>query len=481
VRLAVLVVVPVVVFCVLALTARAAIYAVAILSALGHGSLTRQEAIPLYIIGGVVALIGGSVAALVCERWLLRAARTRTPDLRAVTRFTRTTSFIICVALVVVVPPLAREARFRSTAARVTSQAYFPSSRQSAISDLALVQSPRSFELLRRVALDEQDVPSVRRAAIMGLWHYPESLPVLVALAQDPNAEVRAAAGVVLNAFSSDQAAWAAIERLARDDSPVVRTQMIGLLQRSSDPRASGLLKELPVREAPGPVTYDRALAIVMDVNGADESRLGAIHTLAALKDERALAVFRTIVMGLEPEFVRPERETKFRDAARVAGTYITGNQQPDWMSAFDNEQGALFDAENMMRLQLHHRKMLGVFDPCLVPGAPCVPGREREALTSRPLVGYVGQFHAGPPVSPDVIAARKLPPTSVTSFAWVAAPETPFKTGIRGFCADDTARICFTRDGRMPSLVNGRCPDSVPVPGPVPGTTVPGECGISR
>jgi hypothetical protein len=322
----------------------------------------------------------------------------------------------------------------------------------------------------------------VRRAAILGLWHYPEAIPVLVALARSPDMEVRATAGVVLlSAFSSDQTAWAAVEQLARDDSPVIRTQMIGLLRTSSDPRASGLVEELAGPEAPRLNPYDGLLAVVMDVNASDEGRLAAIHTLAGLKDERALAVFRTIVMGLDPGFARPERETKFRDAARVAGTYITGNQQPDWMSAFDNEQSALFDAENMMRTQLHRRKMLGVFDPCPVPGAVCVPGHERDALTSRPLVGYVGRFHAGPPVSPDVIAERKLPPTSVSSFAWVAAPETPFKTGIRGFCADDTARICFTRDGRMPSLVNGRCPDSVPVPGPVPGTTVPGECGISR
>jgi hypothetical protein len=375
-----------VVFCLLALTARASIYMVAILSAMGHGSLTRREAIPLYIIGGVVALVGGSVAALVCERWALHATRERTPEQRAVTRFTRPVTFAICVALVVIVPPLAREARFRSMAARVSSRAYSAGSRQTAIADLALYPSPRSFELLRRVASNEQDVPSVRRAAILGLWHYPEAIPVLVALARSPDMEVRATAGVVLlSAFSSDQTAWAAVEQLARDDSPVIRTQMIGLLRTSSDPRASGLVEELAGPEAPRLNPYDGLLAVVMDVNASDEGRLAAIHTLAGLKDERALAVFRTIVMGLDPGFARPERETKFRDAARVAGTYITGNQQPDWMSAFDNEQSALFDAENMMRTQLHRRKMLGVFDPCPVPGAVCVPGHERDALHVTP------------------------------------------------------------------------------------------------
>jgi hypothetical protein len=44
-------------------------------------------------------------------------------------------------------------------------------------------------------------------------------------------------------------------------------------------------------------------------------------------------------------------------------------------------------------------------------------------------------------------------------SFAYTAVPEAPGETGIRGFCGDSTALICFTLDGREPGVTpEGKC-----------------------
>jgi hypothetical protein len=485
---------PIVVFCLLATATLVTINVVAILSAMGHGSLTREEAIPMYVIGGVVALAGATVTALGCERWALHATHERTPEQRTVTRFTRTASFAICVVLVVVTPPLVREGRFQSKSATATGR--FPvTHRQLAISELAWERSPRSLEVLRRVALNSKDHPSVRQSAIWAMWNYPDAKPLVIALADDASADVRAAAGfVLLQSFAADEAAWATIERLAREDaSPVVRKQMIGLLKGSTHPRAPGLLRELGEitdgTPRPGPGTYDGALAILMDVNDDANRRLGAIETLAQLKDERALSAFETIVTGtVDPGFVPSGREEGFRRAAREAGARLVMEPHPDWMIAYDNENHAVFAIEHLINMHLGQRRIMGFFDLCADRRVPCISLPAQGEMSLVPLRGYAGLFHAGPPASPDDVAAKKARPTSVTSFAFVAVPEAPFKTGIRGFCADadDTRRICFTRDGRPPTLVDGRCPDSVALPpdyAPVYPDSVnaPRECRASR
>jgi hypothetical protein len=44
-------------------------------------------------------------------------------------------------------------------------------------------------------------------------------------------------------------------------------------------------------------------------------------------------------------------------------------------------------------------------------------------------------------------------------SFAYIAVPEEPGETGVRGFCGDSTFLICFTPDGREPRVTpGGKC-----------------------
>ena len=70
---------------------------------------------------------------------------------------------------------------------------------------------------------------------------------------------------------------------------------------------------------------------------------------------------------------------------------------------------------------------------------------------------GYRRAFHPGAEVA---LADRPgcAGGTGLESFAYTAEPETRGRTGVRGFCGDDSGRICFTADGSVPPVTNGRC-----------------------
>lgn len=71
----------------------------------------------------------------------------------------------------------------------------------------------------------------MRAAATSALAQYPEAQGTLLALAGDGTAEVRAAAGAALLGVAEDAAAWAAIDRLAREDATLlVRERMADAL-----------------------------------------------------------------------------------------------------------------------------------------------------------------------------------------------------------------------------------------------------------
>lgn len=94
----------------------------------------------------------------------------------------------------------------------------------------------------------------------------------------------------------------------------------------------------------------------------------------------------------------------------------------------------------------------------CIVDYPATAPKFLDSALSSGQLKsGYQRTFHPGAEV---VLTQGPGCPggTGLQSFAYTAEPATRFQTGVRGFCGDDTGRICYTTDGTAPSVTNGRC-----------------------
>jgi hypothetical protein len=111
-----------------------------------------------------------------------------------------------------------------------------------------------------------------------------------------------------------------------------------------------------------------------------------------------------------------------------------------------------------------------GRYEPrleCLVEPSTCLPDYpangplflDRRLASLRPKAGYRRAFHPGPPAAPRPPLRGRPRPPGVLSFAYTAVPEEPGQTGVRGFCGDSTALICFTPDGREPGVTpEGRC-----------------------
>jgi len=108
-----------------------------------------------------------------------------------------------------------------------------------------------------------------------------------------------------------------------------------------------------------------------------------------------------------------------------------------------------------------------GRFEPrleCLHDPRECLPGYPKDgpsfldgALASlRTKAGYRRAFHPGPEAPPRAAVAGRSRSPGVASFAYTAAPDVPGETGVRGFCGDSTALLCFTADGREPSVTPG-------------------------
>jgi len=97
----------------------------------------------------------------------------------------------------------------------------------------------------------------------------------------------------------------------------------------------------------------------------------------------------------------------------------------------------------------------------CLVQPGTCLPSYPKSSpafLDATALQaersGYRRTFHAGPKAP----RKAKSSPSSVTAYAITAVPLKPGETGNRGFCGDDSGRLCFTADGSLPKVVNGQC-----------------------
>jgi hypothetical protein len=101
---------------------------------------------------------------------------------------------------------------------------------------------------------------------------------------------------------------------------------------------------------------------------------------------------------------------------------------------------------------------------PCLSnPWSGCIPNYPRtaprflakEQTSLQTLNGYVPEFLPGPPSASN---PRVCSPTAVTQYAYRVVPEVPGVTGVRSFCGDSSAIICYRADGAPPAVFNGTC-----------------------
>jgi len=126
------------------------------------------------------------------------------------------------------------------------------------------------------------------------------------------------------------------------------------------------------------------------------------------------------------------------------------------------NEAATIRNMRTMIAAQVTYQERSGGFygvPECL--GAPrgCiadypinVPDLLDNELAQMTAVknGYRLVFHAGAPAGGSA--------KSLQSYVYLAVPLAFGTTGVRGFCADATGRICSTPDGRLVEIENGQC-----------------------
>lgn len=133
------------------------------------------------------------------------------------------------------------------------------------------------------------------------------------------------------------------------------------------------------------------------------------------------------------------------------------------------NESATIGDLRTMISAQtVYQNANGGAYDTpdCLAaPSNGCIPGYPATgptfldpSLVAQPAKsGYIRSFHPGP--APEPLDPAQQSPSSMMSFAYVAVPMLPGRTGVRGFCADHTGLVCFTATGSAPEISNGVCP----------------------
>jgi hypothetical protein len=129
------------------------------------------------------------------------------------------------------------------------------------------------------------------------------------------------------------------------------------------------------------------------------------------------------------------------------------------------NEASVVADLRTLISGELAYAsENAGAYDElrCLAEPARCIPGYAGVSfldvrITQPEKTGYRRRFYPGPkfPQGKDVKSA-----SGITAFAYTAVPITIGETGNRGFCVDDTGRICVTDDGSEPRTSGGQCAD---------------------
>jgi hypothetical protein len=134
-------------------------------------------------------------------------------------------------------------------------------------------------------------------------------------------------------------------------------------------------------------------------------------------------------------------------------------------------ESHTIGDIRTMISAQAAYGGSNGSFydvPECLAAPQRCIPGYPMNASTfidaqlgrtTAVKAGYRRVFHPGPPADPTAIRRAGASASSLTSYVYVAVPLVPENPGSnRGFCADATGRICYTKDGHPPSIEKGQC-----------------------
>jgi hypothetical protein len=131
------------------------------------------------------------------------------------------------------------------------------------------------------------------------------------------------------------------------------------------------------------------------------------------------------------------------------------------------NESSVLGQMRSLIAAEHEYRERVGQGNfcslACLATPALCVPGYTGAPFLMEPFVhypeqphsGYRRTFHAGV-VAPG--PAVLSPEGRLATFAYTAVPVKVGITGVRGFCADSTERICFTVEGTVPPVKDGLC-----------------------
>lgn len=137
-------------------------------------------------------------------------------------------------------------------------------------------------------------------------------------------------------------------------------------------------------------------------------------------------------------------------------------------------ERAVILDVRTLLMAARQYAAANGSFVDelrCLGRPEECLPDHPKDAPSFidptydflRTRLGYVRQFHPGPRPTEAEVRQARASPTSLRSFAYTAVPEKVGQTGFRGFCADSTGRLCFTSDGTLPPVKDGRCAISCP------------------
>lgn len=164
--------------------------------------------------------------------------------------------------------------------------------------------------------------------------------------------------------------------------------------------------------------------------------------------------------------------------ALRVDGDAIVGPDGRRWLPnaspvvdrnrSSANEASAIADIRVLLVSQAaYSNRNGGAYGDiaCLAEPADCITDYgiappfldKRVAVPLASRNGYVFRFVPGKPIPPTAGIGKR----SLAGFVYTATPTDPGKSGVRGFAADETGIICFTRNGQPPPMT-GPC-DVVP------------------